>query len=152
MNRLLAVLRVAILRRVGAIRHVVVCDGNAEAVEAHSSNDGVMQVHATRQPTLEHDGLDHFLEACLSDRQRSDSKSMFYALLKNRRMLPGTVQAADDGRSGFDTDGIVTSAKARDFFAEDFVTVYDMFHELPNKVRMISTQMKPSNCLMLGSR
>lgn len=35
-------------------------------------------------------------------------------------MLPGIVQVADDGLLGFDTDGIVTSAKARDFFARGF--------------------------------
>jgi hypothetical protein len=34
--------------------------------------------------------------------------------------LPGTVQTADDGLLGFDTDGIVTAAKAAEFFAAGF--------------------------------
>jgi hypothetical protein len=35
-------------------------------------------------------------------------------------LLPGTVQAAGDGLLGFDTDGIVTAAKAADFFVRGF--------------------------------
>src|SRR5215831_18551940 len=35
-------------------------------------------------------------------------------------LLPGNVQAAGDGLLGFDTAGIVTAAKAADFFARGF--------------------------------